>query len=329
MRSLLFLFGVMLSQPVQAQVMPESPPMLMSNPMTPKKVELGKKLFFDPILSQTGKFSCNSCHDIVKHYGTTPHKVSRRNPPSVWNSTFHSVQFLDGRSNTPEDQIVKHLLDPQVMGPQTAKEIVKRVENVPAYNTRFRRTYFADPISLKLIAEVISQYERTLTTLDSPYDRYQKGDQGALNAAALQGMKLFHDVGCSDCHGGALFSGPNYPLGIGFYKRFPSYPDAAYEEKYKLSEDLGRYEVNKYSWEKNVWRVPTLRNIELTAPYFHNGSVQTLSEAVRVSGKMSLNVYLSGEQVDLIVEFLKSLTAVYPVQSDPRMLVEREGEEVK
>jgi cytochrome c peroxidase len=156
-------------------------------------------------------------------------------------------------------------------------------------------------------------------TPDSPFDRYLKGDKRAMTPLALKGMKRVEKVGCLSCHSGPNFSGPALPQGQALYQKFPMVSGTDYEKTYRLSEDLGRYEVTKKDEDKNKWKVPTWRNVALTAPYFHNGSVRTLSEAVRVMGKTQLSQDLSDSDVGEIVAFLESLTGEFPKQALPRL----------
>lgn len=146
-----------------------------------------------------------------------------------------------------------------------------------------------------------------------------KGDKKAMDLEAIRGMKLVQTIGCTACHQGANFAGPKMPLGTGFYMKFPTFPGSKYDKEYGLTKDLGRYEVTKKEQDKHMFRVPTWRNVALTAPYFHNGSVRTLDEAVRVMAKTQLNKELKPEEVKAIVAFLDSLTGQFPKQTLPRL----------
>src|SRR3569833_319740 len=180
----------------------------------------------------------------------------------------------------------------------------------------------AGPVSCSSCHNVMSiaTYERTLVTPNSAFDRYVKGDKKALSPEAQRGMKLVESVGCTACHNGSNFAGPtSLPVGEGFYQKFPTFTDNDYVTKYKLMDDHGRFEVTKDDVDKHMWRVPTWRNVALTAPYFHNGSVATLEEAVHVMAKTQLNKDLTNEQVADIVAFLNSLTGEFPKQALPRL----------
>ncbi|NOY62313.1 MAG: cytochrome-c peroxidase [Gammaproteobacteria bacterium] len=307
--------------------LPDLPPAPTDNPVTADKVALGKQLYFDPRLSIDGTVSCNSCHNVMSG-GTDSRPTSvgvngqrgGRNAPTVWNAAYLTAQFWDGRAATLEDQAKGPPLNPIEMGMPSAAAVVERLNAIPGYVEQFKHVFGGDnAVSYDNMAKAIATYERTLITLNSPFDRHLKGDKSALSAAQKRGMKLFADTGCTGCHNGANFAGPTtLPVGQGFYQKFPTYP-SDYDKKYGLSEDKGRYESTKNSDDMNMWRVPSLRNVALTAPYFHNGSVKTLSQAVRVMAKVQLNKTLQDEQVDDIVAFLNSLVGEFPVQSLPRL----------
>lgn len=314
---------------VQAlEPLPDQPPIPKDNPMTDEKVELGKQLFFDPRLSVDGTVSCNSCHNVMSS-GTDNRAVSvgvggkkgGRSSPTVWNSAFLTVQFWDGRAATLEDQAKGPVLNPVEMGMHSADVAVERIAAIPGYKVQFEKVFGGEnPVTYDNIAKAIATYERTLITPNSAYDRYAKGDEKALSDDAKRGLALVKDLGCTGCHTGANFAGPtSLPIGEGFYQKFPVYPGSEYEKEYNLVEDTGRHEVTKQEEDKNVWRVPTWRNVALTAPYFHNGSVATLDEAVRVMAKTQLNKTLSDNEVNDIVAFLNSLTGEFPKQTMPRL----------
>jgi cytochrome c peroxidase len=308
--------------------LPEQPPVPKDNPMTPEKIELGKQLFFDPRLSVDGTVSCNSCHNVMSS-GTDNRPVSvgvggqkgGRSAPTVWNSAFLTAQFWDGRAPTLEEQAKGPVLNPIEMGMHSKEVAVERIAAIPGYTEQFAKVFGGDnPVTYDNIAKAIATYERTLITPNSPYDRYAKGDKAALTDDAKRGLELVQNLGCTGCHSGANFAGPtSLPVGEGFYQKFPVFPGSTYEAKYNLVEDTGRHEVTKKEEDKNVWRVPTWRNVALTAPYFHNGSVGTLDEAVRVMAKTQLNKELKDGEVQDIVAFLSSLTGEFPKQTLPRL----------
>lgn len=309
------------------EVLPASPSVPADNPMSAAKIELGKQLYFDPRLSVDGTVSCNSCHNVMTS-GTDNRPVSigiagqkgGRNAPTVWNAAFMSMQFWDGRAVSLEDQAKGPILNPVEMGMPSADETVKRIGSIKGYVEQFK-TVFGDKDSLSYdnIAKAIAAYERTLLTPNSPFDRYLKGDKKALSNQAKRGMELVEQVGCSACHNGPNFAGPDMPVGTGFYQKFPTFENNKYVKRYSLVADSGRYESTKIEADKHMWRVPTWRNVALTAPYFHNGSVKTLDEAVRVMAKTQLNKTLTDKEVKEIVAFLNSLTGRIPKQTLPHL----------
>ncbi|KPJ91977.1 MAG: cytochrome C peroxidase [Gammaproteobacteria bacterium SG8_11] len=308
--------------------LPEKPPIPKDNPMTEAKIELGKQLYFDPRLSKDGTVSCNSCHNVMAS-GTDNRPVSvgvdaqkgGRSAPTVWNAAFLTTQFWDGRAATLEDQAKGPILNPIEMGMPDPETVVKRIKNVPGYVSQFKDVFGGkDPVTYDNIAKAIAAFERTLVTPNSPFDRYVKGDKDALSKSAKRGMELVKSVGCTSCHTGPNFSGPaSLQIGEGFFQKFPTFNGSKYEKKYDLLADTGLASVTNNDSDKHMWRVPTWRNVAVTAPYFHNGSVATLDEAVRVMAKTQLNKDLKDKEVKDIVEFLNSLTGEFPKISMPRL----------
>jgi len=308
------------------EALPDSPPVPKDNPMSAAKVTLGKQLFFDPRLSVDGTVSCNSCHNLMAS-GTDnrPNSVGvhgnhgGRSAPTVWNAAFLTTQFWDGRAPSLEEQAKGPILNPVEMGMPGKNDVLKRLNAIPGYVNEFKAVFGGDdPVTYDNMAKAIAAFERTLLTPNSPFDRYQKGDKKAMSEQALKGMELVNSVGCTSCHNGVIFAGPQLPMGQGFFQKFPTFP-SKYEDMYKLKEDMGRYEATHDEADKHMWRVPTWRNVALTAPYFHNGSVKTLDEAVRVMAKTQLNKELKADQVDAIVAFLNSLTGEFPDITMPRL----------
>ena len=312
----------------QWQVLPKLPPTPKDNPTTAAKVELGKMLFFDPRFSSTGTVSCNSCHNVMLG-GEDNRSVSvgvegqkgGRSAPTVWNAAYLSVQFWDGREPTLEAQAKGPVTNPIEMGMENHEVLVKRrLQAITGYKPYFEEAFGAgDVVNIDNFAKAIAAYERTLITPDSPYSSYVKGDKKALTVQQIAGMEKFAKAGCGGCHSGGAFAGPDKPLGEGFFMKFPAFTDNAYVSKYSLADDGGRFEATKQEADKQMWRVPTLLNIALTAPYFHNGTVQTLDEAVRVMAKTQLNKELSNQDVADIVAFLNGLTGNFPEQTMPRL----------
>ena len=331
MRSVLLVFAALCFSTAWAQFepLPDKVPVPADNPMTPEKIELGKQLFFDPRLSSSGTVSCNSCHNVMaggddgrSFSAGVRAQLGDRNAPTVWNAAFQSVQFWDGRAATLEDQAKGPLINPVEMGMKNHDVVVTdRIAKVPGYQEAFKKVFGGSkPITINNVAKAIAAYERTLVTRNSPLDKYLKGDQKALSAKAVQGMETFKTVGCVACHQGPNLSGPALPIGTGFFQPFPKFEDAAIEAKYGFKKDLGRAKETKKDEDKHMYRVPTLRNIAMTAPYFHNGMVRDLPEAVRVMGKTQLNKNLSKKEIEQIVAFLKEgLTGEFPPQTMPRL----------
>ena len=318
--------SLLASSLVSADILPSVVPAPANNPTTPEKVELGKQLFFDPRLSVDGTVSCNSCHNIMSS-GTDNRPTSAgvdgqrggRSAPTVWNAAFLSAQFWDGRAATLEEQAKGPPLNPIEMGMPSEAAVVERLNSIPGYVEQFKLAFGGkDAVSYDNMAKAIAAFERTLITANSNYDRFLSGEKTALSEQAQRGKKVFEQSGCNACHSGANFAGPTLPIGEGFYQKFPSIA-SDYDHKYKLSEDKGRFEVTKDRADMNKWRVPSLRNIALTAPYFHNGSVETLDEAVRVMAKTQLGLDINDQDVDDVVAFLQSLNGEFPEISMPRL----------
>lgn len=306
--------------------LPAEAPAPAGNPTTPAKVELGKKLYFDPRVSADGTVSCNSCHNVMEG-GDDDRAFSAgirgqrggRSAPTVWNSAFLSVQFWDGRAPSLEEQAKGPVINPVEMGVHDHETCVKRLAEIPAYVSEFEAVFGKGGLTIDNFAKAVAAYERTLITPNSAYDRYAKGDESALTEQQKRGLQAALDAGCITCHSGANFAGPPLPEGQGFYQKVPLIPGSEYDKKYDLTSDTGREQATKNPADRNMWRVPTWRNIALTAPYFHNGSVATLDEAVRVMAKVQLGRDLTDAQVTDIVAFLESLTGEFPEQTMPRL----------
>ena len=232
--------------------------------------------------------------------------------------SFSSVQFWDGRAPLLEDQAKGPVSNPIEMGMKDVETAMERVRQIPGYKTVFDNAFGKDSMTVENAAKAVAAFERTLITPNSPNDKYVKGDKKAMSTQQVRGMNKFAEVGCTSCHSGAAFNGPEQKLGEGFYMKFPTF-DNKYVSKYKLDEDKGREEATGKATDRNMFRVPTLRNITDTAPYFHNGSVNDLAEAVRVMSKSQLNSTLAEKDVNDIVAFLGALTGEYPEITMPRL----------
>ena len=306
------------------QALPEKPLVPDNNPQSDKKIQLGKRLFFDNRLSSNYLITCNDCHNLKNDNSQTQAlaigvsgNTTRRNPPTLLNIGLQTVLYWDGRSTSLEAQALDHLQDPDIMGNIDSKSLVERLSKDKDYVKQFMNAFdSAHPVTLKNIANALASFQRTLLTPNSPFDRYINGDETAISKKAKTGMQLFNDTGCLACHFGVNFAGPApgpaLGMGDGFYELFPNNLGSSYDESHKLADDLGRYEFSQDPSEKYLWRVPPLRNIALTAPYFHNGSAKTLHEAVKIMAKTQTDKVLTPEELDAVVEFLKTLTGDTP-----------------
>lgn len=313
----------------QAQEALPEVPVPADNPMTPEKIELGKQLYFDPRLSSTGTVSCNSCHNVMAGGDDNRSlsvgvkgQVGGRSSPTVWNAAYYSVQFWDGRASTLEEQAKGPIINPVEMGMKSHQVVIAdRIARIPGYQRQFKAVFGGkNPLNIDNLAKAIAAYERTLVTRNGPFDRFHAGDKQAMSSDAQKGFEIFRNVGCIACHNGPNFSGPLLPAGTGFYQKFPTFPNAEMEKKYGFTKDSGRAAETKKDGDRNMFRVPTLRNVALTAPYFHNGLVPTLEEAIRVMGKLQLNKDLSKKEIAAIAVFLREgLTGPFPQQTMPRL----------
>ncbi|CAI8915903.1 cytochrome-c peroxidase [Methylocaldum szegediense] len=312
---------------IEWQALPSKAPEPADNPSTPAKVELGKMLYHDPRLSSSGTVSCNSCHNVMgggddNRGGSVGVRgqVGGRSAPTVWNAAFNSVQFWDGRAPSLEAQAKGPVTNPIEMGMKSWDDVVARLKAIPGYVQAFSAAFGGnDSITADNAAKAIAAYERTLITPNSAYDKYVNGDKNAMTEQQVRGMNTFAEVGCVSCHSGPAFNGPQQPEGTGFFMKFPTYQNGYLEAQYNFSKDLGRYDVTKNEADKHMFKVPTLRNVALTAPYFHNGKVKTLEDAVKIMAKLQLNKDLTKEQTDDIVAFLNALTGEFPKQEMPRL----------
>jgi len=308
-------------------LLPLKAPEPTDNPTTKAKVELGKQLFFDPRLSFDGTVSCNSCHNVMAS-GTDNRPVSvgingqrgGRGAPTVFNAAFLSVQFWDGRADSLEAQAKGPLTNPIEMGMPNHDAVIERLKKSETYIDAFKSAFPGkDPVNIDNLAKAIAAYERTLITPNSPFDRWGRGDASAISTIAQRGFKKMNEFGCTGCHSGQAFAGPAMPVGTGFFQKFPTFSDNAYVKKYDLAADLGRQNVTKNEADAHLFRVPTLRNVATTAPYFHNGKVTSLQEAVRVMAKTQLNRELTEVDVQDIYAFLVTLTGSIPEQTMPKL----------
>lgn len=302
------------------ETLPTEAPAPANNPTTPEKVELGKILYHDPRLSSTGTVSCSSCHNtMLGGEDNRPNSMGvngqtgGRSAPTVWNSAFNHVQFWDGRAASLEEQAAGPVTNPIEMGMKSWDDVVARLKTIEGYQTAFEAAFGPDSISKENATKAIAAYERTLITPNSAYDRYVAGDQNALSEQQIRGMEKVAELGCASCHSGPAFNGP------GMFQKFPMHSNQYFEAQYHFSKDLGVAEVSKKVEDQHLFKVPTLRNVALTAPYFHNGSVKTLDEAVKIMAKLQLDKELSKDEVADIVAFLNGLTGQFPKQQMPSL----------
>lgn len=280
------------------------------NPITEPKVKLGRMLYYDTRLSEGKQISCNTCHDLGK-YGVDPrpgatsegHNGQRggRNAPTVYNAANQIAQFWDGRADSVEDQATGPMLNPVEMAMPSGDELVKRLKAVPAYVEMFKAAYpeEKDPVTIDNAGKAIGAFERGLVTV-SPFDRYLEGDKTALTDTQKKGLKKFVSLGCTTCHNQMHIGGNSFQK-AGLVIPWPN------------QKDQGRYEVTKKEADKMMFKVPVLWNITETAPYFHDGSVNDLGEAVRMMAKHQLGKQdLSDEDVQLVIAFLGSLKGELP-----------------
>jgi cytochrome c peroxidase len=311
----------------QSFVLPLKAPEPKDNIGNAHKVELGKQLFFDPRISMDGTVSCNSCHNVMSS-GTDNRAVSAgvagklggRSAPTVFNAAFYSALMWDGRKTSLEDQATGPLTNPVEMAMPSNDAVIERLKQIDGYSEGFTKAFGGkNALNIENFTKAIAAYERTLITPNSPFDQWARGDSHAISASAQRGFAKMNEIGCTSCHSGPGFSGPPLPVGTPFLQRFPTFADNEYVKKYDLQGDDGRKKVTKEESDAHMFRVPTLRNVATTAPYFHNGKVLTLHEAIRVMAKTQLNKNLAANEVEDIYNFLVTLTGSIPEQKMPRL----------
>ncbi|MBI5325558.1 MAG: c-type cytochrome [Ignavibacteriae bacterium] len=272
---------------------------------TPEMIALGEKLYNDKRLSLDNTISCNTCHLLDNNGPGVDNKpvsvgvggkTGTRNSPTVLNAGFQFVQFWDGRAKDLAEQAKGPILNPVEMAMPNEKEVVKRIGAVPEYKDMFMKAFPNDKgtVSYDNIAKAIAAFERTLVTHDR-FDDYLKGQDDALSQEELKGLDLFITTGCTTCHTGALLGGNIYQkMGL-----IHPYADTV---------DKGRFAVTKAETDKYMFKVPMLRNIAITQPYFHDGKSATLEDAVIQMGMMQLNKKITPEEAGYIVKFFGALT---------------------
>lgn len=275
--------------------------------VSPSKVTLGRQLFNDPALSADETVSCASCHSSSLAGGdgrSVPvgidGQLGSRNSPTVFNSAYNFRQFWDGRAATLEEQVGGPIENALEMG-ASWDLVLSRLNDSPQYRRLFGATY-SDGVTAANVRDAIAEFERSLITPNAPFDRYLRGERDAISIAAARGYESFVELGCISCHHGRNVGGTSFQT-MGAMREFFLDPTGA---------DPGLFAVTGREEDRYKFKVPSLRNVALTGPYFHDGSVATLKEAVRVMGRFQLGYELSDEQVDDLVAFLTSLTGDQP-----------------
>ena len=290
---------------------PTEAPRVKGVKTSPALVELGKMLFFDPRLSTSYLISCNTCHNVglggVDLQETSiGHKWQKgpRNAPTVLNAVFNIAQFWDGRAEDLAKQAKGPMQAMVEMGNNPA-HLIATLKSIPGYSAFFHKAFPAEkePITFDNVATAIEMFEVTLITPGAPFDRYLAGNTKALAPAQEQGLKMFMDKGCVACHSGVNVGGSGYfPFGV------VKAPGA----DIRPAGDLGRFKVTNTKSDRYVFKSPSLRNIELTRPYFHSGKVWKLKDAVAIMGSAQLGAILTPAETERIVSFLKTLTGRQP-----------------
>jgi cytochrome c peroxidase len=293
------------------QPIPTQAPPVEGIESTPARVTLGRMLYFEPRLSESHAISCNSCHmvglgGVDLQETSIGHHWQRggRNAPTVLNAVFNTAQFWDGRARDLQEQAGGPLVNPIEMG-TTEQHVVEQLKGIPGYVEAFNQAFpgLSDPITFENVRDTIALFEATLLTPNAPFDRYLKGDRDALTAAQRDGLRIFIEKGCAACHRGINVGGNMYaPFGV------VERPGA----EFLPPTDKGRFEVTKTVSDEYVFKVPTLRNIDLTPPYFHTGAAWDLRQAVAVMGSSQLGAALSDSEIDRITDFLHALTGEQP-----------------
>jgi cytochrome c peroxidase len=293
------------TEPVELAVFGQLPASMPAtdDPASPARVVLGRMLYYDARLSLDGTVSCNTCHPLnaygadhrVLSFGVRS-QLGARNAPTVFNAAGHLAQFWDGRAPTVEEQAKGPILNPVEMAMPSGDAVVQRLREIAGYRTAFATAFpgDADPVTYDNVGRAIGAFERGLVT-PSRWDAFLAGDSTALSAAEIQGVKRFVALGCPACHRGTYVGGDRYQK-------------AGLVEPWPEQNDLGRYVVTHKDGDRLVFKVPSLRNVAQTAPYFHNGQVSALEDAVRRMARYQLGRELQDADVTSIVAWLQTLT---------------------
>ncbi len=274
------------------------------------KVELGRQLYFEPRLSASGAISCNSCHNLAS-FGVDNQSTSfghnfqkgGRNSPTTLNAGLHVAQFWDGRAKDLAAQAKGPILNPVEMAMPNAAAVEARLKSIPGYVSAFAKAYpkAQNPLTYDTMADAIAAFEKTLVT-PARFDRFLKGDLASLNLAEQRGLRQFIDKGCVACHNGAAVGG-------GSYMKF------GVVAPYANQKDKGRFDLTKKAEDTFVFKVPSLRNVTRTYPYFHDGGVADLGEAIRTMGATQLGIKLTPAETSDIAAFLHSLEGTLPKEA--------------
>ena len=279
-----------------------------------KKIALGQKLFHDTSLSGDNTLSCASCHDLTKG-GTDQAKVATGikgqqgpiNSPTVFNAMYNVTQFWDGRAKDLQAQAAGPVANPGEMGEQW-DNVIAKLKQIPEYQDAFQTIYEQQGLTKETVTDAIAGFEQSLVTPDSRFDKYLRGDNGILTADEKSGYELFK-LNCASCHNGPAVGGLSFEkMGVK-------------QDYFKLrggqltEADNGRFNVTKEEKDRHFFKVPVLRNVEITYPYFHDGSVNNLNDAVRIMGQVQRNKNFNDTEINNIVSFLKTLTGTYSGKS--------------
>lgn len=279
----------------------------------PEKVRLGKKLFFEPRLSRSGFISCNSCHNLSRGGSdnlqtSIGHNWQQGpiNSPTVLNSSLSMAQFWDGRAETLQEQAAGPIDNPLEMA-YTHTLAVEVLRSIPQYETMFEEIYGTREITIDHVTDAIAVFEETLVTPNSRFDLWLKGDDKAITEQELAGYELFKAIGCTACHYGEALGGTDFQR-MGLVHAYDT-----------ANPSQGRFEVTGDESDRFLFKVPTLRNVELTYPYFHDGAYWTLEEATEIMAYLQLGRELPTEDIDNIVAFLRTLTGEQPQLQIPML----------
>jgi len=282
------------------------------NPLSHAKVELGKMLYFEPRLSKSGAISCNSCHNIAT-YGVDnlPTSIGHKwaigdvNAPTTMNAAGTVAQFWDGRAKDVEEQAKGPVLNPKEMGIPHEQFAVDRIASIPEYQELFKKAFpdQPSPLTYDNMANAIGAFERTLIT-PGRFDKYLEGDTSALTQTEKEGLNSFIERGCAGCHFGPAVGGTEFDK-FGIYRPYHELTGST-----KLDE--GRFDVTKNDADRFMFKVPVLRNVSRTYPYFHDGTVWNLKDAAKIMGEAQLDEEIPEAELEALVAFLNSLTGEIP-----------------